>query len=90
MATAAEIEARAQAGRGTETARLEPEIAFADAKGRVPLPAAGEILKAFGSPDDFGGIERGVSLATPAGATVSAPVDGSVLFAGLIEVMGNS
>ncbi len=81
VATAAEIEARAQ-GAPADTARLKPEIAFADAKGRVPLPAAGAILKAFGSPDDFGGIERGVSLATPAGATVSAPADGTVLFAG--------
>jgi septal ring factor EnvC (AmiA/AmiB activator) len=81
VATAAEIEARAQGVRA-DTARLKPEIAFADAKGHVPLPAAGAILKAFGSADDLGGIERGVSLATPAGATVSAPADGAVLFAG--------
>ena len=88
VAVANEIEARAQAARGAETARLKPEIAFADAKGRVPLPAAGAILKTFGSPDDFGGIERGVSLATPAGATVSAPVDGAVLFAGAYRSYG--
>jgi murein hydrolase activator len=81
VAAAVDIEARAQAGHGAETARLKPEIAFADTKGRVPLPAAGAILKTFGSPDDFGGTERGVSLATPASATVSAPVDGSVIFA---------
>src|SRR5271170_2322500 len=65
VAAANEIEARAQAAHGAETARLKPEIAFADAKGRVPLPAAGAILKTFGSSDDFGGAERGVSLATP-------------------------
>ncbi len=88
VATANEIEARAQAARGAETARLKPEIAFADAKGRVPLPAAGAILKTFGSPDDFGGVERGVSLATPAGATVSTPVDGAVLFAGAYRSYG--
>src|ERR1700722_13248807 len=82
IAAANDIEARAQAAQGAETARLKPEIAFADAKGRVPLPAAGEILKTFGSPDDLGGIERGMSLATPAAATVSAPADGAVLFAG--------
>jgi murein hydrolase activator len=81
VATAASIEARAQAARA-DTARLKPEIAFADAKGQAPLPAAGVILKSFGDPDDIGGIERGVSLATPAGATVSAPADGAVLFAG--------
>jgi septal ring factor EnvC (AmiA/AmiB activator) len=81
VATAADIEARAQAARA-DTARLKPEIAFAHAKGQAPLPAAGVILKSFGEPDDLGGIERGVSLATPAGATVSAPADGAVLFAG--------
>ena len=81
-AAAAEIEARARAARGADPARLKPEIAFADAKGEVQLPAAGAILKTFGSPDGLGGTERGVSLATPAGATVSAPADGAVLFAG--------
>ena len=88
VATANEIEARAQAAHGAETARLKPEIAFADAKGRVPLPAAGAILKTFGSPDDLGGVERGVSLATPARATVSTPVDGAVLFAGAYRSYG--
>jgi septal ring factor EnvC (AmiA/AmiB activator) len=81
-AAAAEIEARARAAHGADPGRLKPEIAFGDAKGQVPLPAAGAILKSFGSPDGLGGTERGVSLATPAGATVSAPVDGAVLFAG--------
>src|SRR5580693_429510 len=86
-ATAAEIEVRAQAAGG-DTARPKPEIAFADAKGQVPLPVAGAILKTFGSADDLGGIERGVSLATPAGATVSAPADGAVLFAGAYRSYG--
>ena len=88
VAMANDIEARAQAAHGAETARLKPEIAFADAKGRVPLPAAGAILRTFGSSDDFGGIERGVSLATPAAATVSAPADGAVLFAGVYRSYG--
>ena len=88
VAVANEIEARAQAAHGAETARLKPQIAFADAKGRVPLPAAGAILRTFGSSDDFGGIERGVSLATPAAATVSAPADGAVLFAGVYRSYG--
>ena len=88
VAAANAIEARAEAARGADPARLKPEIAFADAKGQVPLPAAGAILKTFGSPDDHGGTERGVSLATPAGATVSAPVDGAVLFAGAYRSYG--
>ena len=88
VAVATDIEARAHAARGADPGRLKPEIAFADAKGQVPLPAAGAILKTFGSPDDLGGIEHGVSLATPAGATVSAPTDGAVLFAGAYRSYG--
>ena len=41
VATAAEIEARAHGARAADTARLKPEIAFADVKGQLPLPAAG-------------------------------------------------
>ncbi len=88
VAVATEIEARAKAARGGDPARLRPGIAFSDAKGRVALPAAGMILKGFGSPDGLGGIERGVSLATPAGATVSAPADGAVLFCGPYRTYG--
>ena len=88
VAAASEIEARAQGAHGAETAHLKPEIAFADAKGRVQLPAAGAILKTFGAPDGLGGVERGVSLATPAAATVSAPADGAVLFAGTYRSYG--
>jgi murein hydrolase activator len=88
VAAATEIEARARAAPGVDMARMKPEIAFAESKGRVPLPAVGEILKTFGSTDDVGGIEHGVSLATPAGATVSAPADGAVLFAGAYRSYG--
>jgi murein hydrolase activator len=88
VAVANEIETQAQAAHGAEPAHLKPEIAFAEAKGHVPLPAAGAILKTFGAPDDLGGVERGVSLATPTGATVSAPVDGALLFAGAYRSYG--
>jgi murein hydrolase activator len=85
---AREIAAKAQGARAAEPARLEPEVAFANIRGRVPLPVAGTILKTFGSPDGFGGNEHGVSLATLAGAVVSAPVDGSVLFSGPYRTYG--
>ena len=87
-AAAAEIEALARAARRGDPGRLKPEIAFGDAKGQVPLPAAGSIMKTFGSPDGLGGTEHGLSLATPAGATVSAPADGAVLFAGQYRTYG--
>lgn len=88
VAVATDIEARARAARGAGPGRLKPEIAFADAKGQTPLPAAGAIAKSFGEPDGLGGTERGVLMATPAGATVSAPADGAVLFAGSYRSYG--
>ncbi|HZZ60337.1 MAG TPA: peptidoglycan DD-metalloendopeptidase family protein [Roseiarcus sp.] len=85
---AKEIAVKAENARAAQSARLAPEIAFADAKGRIPLPVAGTVLKTFGSPDGFGGIEHGVSLATLPGAVVSAPADGSVLFSGPYRTYG--
>jgi len=77
-----EIEAKARDAMGQPPLRLKPEVAFAEIKGRVPLPAAGTILRGFGAPDGLGGVEHGVSVATLRGAVVSAPADGSVLFSG--------
>ena len=88
VAVANAIEARAEAARGADPARLKPEIAFADAKGQAPLPAVGTFVKGFGDPDGFGGTEHGELLATPAGATVSAPADGAILFAGAYRTYG--
>jgi septal ring factor EnvC (AmiA/AmiB activator) len=82
QAAAADIAAKAAAARGADPTRLKPAVAFGDAKGLVPLPVAGAMLKSFGATDLSGGAEKGVSMGTPPGATVSAPVDGSVVFSG--------
>jgi septal ring factor EnvC (AmiA/AmiB activator) len=81
-AAAAEVQSRAAAAQARDPARLKPVLAFADAKGTLDLPAAGTIVKAFGASDAYGGIEKGVSIATPSSATVSSPVDGSIVFSG--------
>jgi murein hydrolase activator len=65
-----------------DTARLAPAIPFAEAKGLLPMPASGTVLKSFGAPDGFGGVEKGLSLAVRAGATVASPTDGWVVFSG--------
>jgi murein hydrolase activator len=65
-----------------DAARLAPAIDFAQAKGLLPLPVAGTVLKTFGAPDGFGASEKGISIATRAGALVSSPTDGWVAFAG--------
>ena len=85
---AAAIAAKAAAARGGAPQPLAPEVAFAEAKGKLSLPVAGEVLKNYGAPDGFGGMEHGVSLATLAGAVVSAPADGSVIFSGLYRTYG--
>jgi septal ring factor EnvC (AmiA/AmiB activator) len=68
--------------------RLAPAIAFASARGLLPRPVAGEIRKAFGAPDGFGGNERGLSIATRPNAVVASPADGWVAFSGPYRTYG--
>ena len=68
--------------------RLTPAIAFASLHGHVPIPVNGVKLKDFGAPDGSGGLEKGVSVATRAGAQVTAPADGWVVYAGQFRSYG--
>jgi septal ring factor EnvC (AmiA/AmiB activator) len=61
--------------------RLSPAVAFASAKGLLPLPVNGVKTRDFGSPDPLGGAEKGMSITTRAGAQVTAPCDGWVVYA---------
>jgi murein hydrolase activator len=71
-----------------DAARLAPAIAFADAKGLLPMPVVGTVLKSFGTPDGFGGTERGLLIATHVHAVVGSPSDGWVAFAGPYRTYG--
>jgi septal ring factor EnvC (AmiA/AmiB activator) len=71
-----------------DPARLSPKIAFADAKGLLPVPVPGKIVKTYGAPDGIGGTEKGLSLATRAGAPVASPSDGWVAFSGPYRTYG--
>ena len=71
-----------------DPARLAPAIAFASARGQVPIPVNGVKLKEFGAPDGSGGQEKGLSIATRAGAQVTAPADGWVVYAGPFRSYG--
>jgi murein hydrolase activator len=62
--------------------RLTPAVAFAAARGRLPLPVNGPRIKEFGVPDSLGGTEKGISIATRAAAQVTAPCDAWVVYAG--------
>jgi murein hydrolase activator len=62
--------------------RLAPAMAFADTKGLLPMPVAGTIVRSYGSPDGYGGTEKGLLVATLPRAVVAAPYDGWVAFSG--------
>jgi murein hydrolase activator len=68
--------------------RLAPAVAFASLHGQVPIPVNGVKLKEYGAPDGIGGVEKGVSIATRAGAQVTAPADGWVVYAGPFRSYG--
>ena len=68
--------------------RLAPAVAFASLRGQVPVPVNGVKLKEFGAPDGNGGAEKGLSIATRAGAQVTAPADGWVVYSGPFRSYG--
>ena len=82
------VRARIAAGVFKDPARLAPATAFSDAKGLLPFPAAGTILKRFGSDDGFGSSEHGISIATRPQAAVSSPSDGWISFSGPYRTYG--
>jgi septal ring factor EnvC (AmiA/AmiB activator) len=68
--------------------RLSPAIAFASARKSLPLPLNGIKIREFGVPDGLGGTEKGLSIASRAGAQVTAPCDGWVVYAGPFRSYG--
>ena len=71
-----------------DSARLSPAIAFASAKGLFALPVNGAKIREFGGSDGSGGVEKGISLSTRAGAQVTTPCDGWVVYAGPFRSYG--
>jgi murein hydrolase activator len=68
--------------------RRSPAIAFASAKGLLTFPVNGTKIHDFGGSDGSGGIEKGISLASRAGAQVTTPCDGWVVYAGPFRSYG--
>ena len=68
--------------------RMSPAIAFASAKGLFAMPVNGVKICDFGGSDGAGGVEKGISLATRAGAQVTTPCDGWVVYAGPFRSYG--
>jgi len=74
--------------RPVDPARLSPAIAFASAKGLLAFPVNGSKIRDFGGSDGAGGLEKGISLAARAGAQVTTPCDGWVVYAGPFRSYG--
>ena len=68
--------------------RLAPAVAFASARGNLPLPVNGVRIREFGAPDTLGSTEKGLTIATRAGAQVTVPCDGWVVYAGVFRNYG--
>ena len=71
-----------------DAARLAPAMPFAQARGLLPLPVSGSLVKPYGAPDGFGGAEKGLSLAAPPRAVVASPADGWIAFSGPYRTYG--
>src|SRR4029078_4298715 len=71
-----------------DPSRRSPAIAFASAKGLLRLPVNGVKIRAFGGSDGAGGVAKGISLTTRAGAQVTTPCDGWVVYAGPFRSYG--
>jgi murein hydrolase activator len=91
-ARAAREAARTDAKPGTsvlnDPGRLAPAVTFVSLRGRIPLPVNGVKIRDYAAPDGSGGSEKGLSIATRAGAQVTAPADGWVVYAGPFRSYG--
>lgn len=65
-----------------------PQAALADAKGTLPLPVQGLILRRAGEPDAAGVVRPGVLIATRPRAIVTAPAAATIRYAGPLLDMG--
>lgn len=82
------LDRRQQMAALQNAARMTPAIPFEQARGALSLPVLGVRLREFGDPDGLGGTERGLSVATRPGASVTAPADGWVVYSGPFRTYG--
>jgi murein hydrolase activator len=84
----ANVNGKPNLGALKDPARLSPAIAFASAKGLLAYPVNGTRIRDFGGSDGAGGVQKGISLASRAGAQVTTPCDGWVVYAGPFRSYG--
>ena len=86
---AARSDARPAMAAFRDPGRLSPAAAFASLRGQVRMPVNGVKIRDYGTPDGAGGAEKGLSITTRAGAQVTAPADGWVVYAGPFRSYGH-
>lgn len=67
----------------------DPPEPFSNAKGKLPLPVSGTLLRGFNDADAAGLTRPGILVATPALSLVTAPWDATVRYAGPFLDYGN-
>lgn len=87
-ASQADADAREAAAGVPEANRLASSVPFSAMQGQVALPVTGKIRRRFGGEDGTGGTMQGDMVATQSGSIVTAPADGSVLYAGPFRSYG--
>lgn len=87
------LEAEAYQQRGKDGRQLGQDglfegPPFSSARGTLPLPARGRVVRLFNETDASGQLSPGIVLDTMVGAQVIAPWDGKVVFAGTFRDYG--
>lgn len=68
--------------------RIAPAYPFSNLRQKLELPVAGDTLRSWGDPDGTGHPARGLTIASGPKAVVTAPADGTVVFAGAFRSYG--
>jgi septal ring factor EnvC (AmiA/AmiB activator) len=68
--------------------RIKPAVPFHLARARLPLPAQGRRVLAFGERTQYGGQSKGLVLETRHTAQITSPCDGWIVYAGEFRSYG--
>lgn len=72
----------------SNTGRIKPALPFHKTRGRLPMPASGRTVLAFGEKTQYGGNSKGIVLETRPGGQITSPCDGWVVYAGEFRSYG--
>jgi septal ring factor EnvC (AmiA/AmiB activator) len=73
---------------GARPGRIKPEQPFVDMRAKLPLPAQGRRVLAFGERTQYGAASKGTVIETRLGAQITSPCDGWVVYAGEFRSYG--